>query len=68
MTDITWQSDISSGVGTIHDQNLASKNKDDLWRDPRVLVPATVSILALSITLATICTCVRRSKAFTVRL
>ena len=64
MTDITWQSDILSGIGTVHDQNPSTKNKGNLWRDPRVLVPATVSVLALSITLATICTCIRRRKAF----
>ena len=64
MTDITWQSDVSSGVITRHDQNYFSKSKHDLWKDPRVLVPATVSILALSITLATISKCLRRSKFF----
>ncbi|XP_071517586.1 cell adhesion molecule Dscam2-like isoform X2 [Panulirus ornatus] len=30
------------------------------WRDPRVLVPATVSALALLLTLATVCVCLRK--------
>ncbi|KAK4288092.1 hypothetical protein Pmani_038864, partial [Petrolisthes manimaculis] len=31
-----------------------------VWRDPRVLVPAAVSALALILTLATICVCLRK--------
>ena len=62
MTDITWQSDISSEGGIHRDQGYSSKSQNDFWKDPRVLVSAVISILALSITLATISTCVRRSK------
>lgn len=32
-----------------------------VWRDPRVLVPAAVSALALLLTITTVCVCLRKS-------
>ena len=54
-----WQGDsgaTGSGRPRLHESTA------DLWREPRVLVPGTVSLVALTLTLATVCTCVRRSK------
>lgn len=35
-----------------------------VWRDPRVLVPAAVSALALLLTITTVCVCLRKSKLY----
>lgn len=35
-----------------------------VWRDPRVLVPAAVSALALLLTVTTVCVCIRKRECW----
>ncbi|XP_071517137.1 cell adhesion molecule Dscam2-like [Panulirus ornatus] len=49
-----------TGVGVGGSVWGSSPSTSPAWRDPRVLVPATVSALALLLTLATVCVCLRK--------
>ena len=63
MNDITWRGDASvRDSGTRLTTGTSAVSTADLWRDPKVMVPGIVSIIALSLTLVTVCTCMRRSK------
>ena len=50
------------GNGIRRDQDFVAASSEDMWKDPKVMVPGLVSIFALSLTLATVCSCLRRSK------
>ncbi|XP_042226889.1 Down syndrome cell adhesion molecule-like protein Dscam2 [Homarus americanus] len=49
-----------TGVGVGGSVWGSTPSTSPVWRDPRVLVPATVSALALLLTVTTVCVCLRK--------